>query len=523
MNFSGTYGNYLKQNAKDFQEDTNIQMKSMVIQSCDHYMHYSCLMGFVKSGKNLEQRPEMVHKLCPLCKTPVTYLLPPTNCLQDLTEEEIRKTPIVTSILEIILEQYEKVGVKAEMQWCALVELLASIACYKIRSSELNDFEDLSENSWEVIISLLHIIKSVAKPKGVSPKKTIEGLMTMMREGRELRQQVLEQDYLTHAGYFFLLILNGREMDDFKLSNATGVQIFFLRFHLWQIITKLNLSHNTFIYDKKALGELVQAQKATIKQLAYSWLAKTTYLKLVLFEPGSAEKVQTSLASLNSEGKFDALLELLGLSKNEYLDNFLESIGTISYSSEYVGFDEMIGLVKKNLAVLARNSMKMPAQLQTIFVPKEFEFIHLESDFMEMEKTHYKRKCKSCDTQVKGNILCLFCGEILCYKTNCCRDHGKGEEQIHANSCSGGTGIYLYFWSNEILLVCNDAYCGYPSPYRNKYNVSVNMSKQITFERVELNYAALYELKREYLKNRIYQNIIRIRGEIYCPYCMHSV
>jgi len=515
LNFSGTYGSYIRQNVTDLNDDNNVQMKELVIQSCGHYMHYRCLIGFVKSGKNLEQRPEMMHKLCPTCKTPITYLLPPNNSLQDLTEAEIKAIPIVTNILRIIKEKYENIGIKIELEWDVLINLLASIACYKMRSNELNEFDDLSESSWKLISSLLYIIRAMPRVKGTSPKKNIEYFMTIIREGKDLRQQVLEQDYLLYVTFFYILILDGKEMDDFKLSNATGVQIFFLRFYLWQVIMKLNLSNTVFNFDRKSLNDLIQTNKSTIKLLAYPWLIKTTYLKLALYEPGKAEKLRSFLNNLSIEDKFDTLLELLGFSKDVYLNNYVETISTISYTSVCMDFDELIGLTKRNFGILAKNNIKLSPQLQIIFPTQEFQFTHLLNDFMEMEKIHYKRKCKTCNRQVKNNILCLLCGDILCYRSNCCKQNGRREEQIHADTCSGGTGIYLYFWTNEIVLVSNNASCGYPSPYRNKYNVSVDMSHKITFEKLELNCAALDELKRDYLKGRIYQMIIKIKGDNY--------
>ena len=106
-------------------------------------------------------------------------------------------------------------------------------------------------------------------------------------------------------------------------------------------------------------------------------------------------------------------------------------------------------------ALNVRVTWKLPSMLR---VPKSFD---------QMFQYYHKRKCKKCERVPKDPTVCLMCGTFLCMKETCCRDDVSGlcETVHHANTCGGGTGIFLCINSSTILVIRGKRACIWGSFY----------------------------------------------------------
>lgn len=93
-------------------------------------------------------------------------------------------------------------------------------------------------------------------------------------------------------------------------------------------------------------------------------------------------------------------------------------------------------------------------------------------------------------------VLCLTCGEKLCYMKDCCKNYGKNKNQYeyvyHNRICLNGEGIYLQLFDGEILASLNGNFVPLSiNIYLNKYRESFK-GKNISQE---------YKLDEERMKN----------------------
>lgn len=70
----------------------------------------------------------------------------------------------------------------------------------------------------------------------------------------------------------------------------------------------------------------------------------------------------------------------------------------------------------------------------------------LPKEYAEALASTRGRTCKTCGTTPKNAGLCLVCGEIVCPLGACCIRDGVGECNRHAETCSGGVGVYLFLY-----------------------------------------------------------------------------
>jgi hypothetical protein len=394
--------------------------------------------------------------------------------------EEMRRLAVVTEVLKVIKEKYA-MSDKEVIEWIHFIAILSNIVSYKIRKSELHNFQDFSIEEWEPIHALFLIteaFKSSEESEQYTSETMLEAIVDKVKESNDLAGQ----DLLKYYSYIVGILLQSKELD--KARRANELLIFFLRLHLWQILIKLST-------DLKILptgfSNLIKHQLGTIRELMLVWLLKALYLKVALLEPERIEETKYEITYTNS---LDSVMCLLGFTKEEPIEIFMNT--TIFYESIELTVEELKCLIKEV------SIKELPMQILTISNKRSFNFIELEDDYMELQMAHYKRKCKNCKKQRTWSAVCLLCGEIVCYSNECC----KGEIIHHAKGCSEGIGIFLYFHRNQIILVSGSKSVVYASPYKDKYGVSVDTVKP-TFESIRLNTGILNELKENYLKDRI--------------------
>ncbi len=517
---SGAYSHFLRQNTEPeywplLDPKHRVHAASLVLQPCGHYMHYKCIMTLI-AGEESTAEEELMEMLgiaqaqsmkcrCPLCSAPFTYLLPPSVCLEKIGEAKTHSLPVVTSILRTIGSQFGAVDKRSEVTRPVVVEYLSSMLCYQTRMSDVARRPDQgpSFKLADAFRSLIAIVKAECPPENtatLTSATVVEDLAQGLRTGASA---IMSQDYLQLLAQTMILLRMERRIE--QLNSAV---LRFLQLHLLQVTMKLvysahgsAVSAGKYTVDPKAFEQILVAHSAEIKSLALPWIMKAITIKLVVEGDTNGQTViETVMSALDEATRFDMAVDHLGYTKD------LRSLVVAASEEGVVGADEAISLINREISAY-QSSALIPIQIRILGATKPFSLTQLEEDYMELQKIHYKRRCKHCGLQVKDSAICLLCGEILCVRSECCMYGTRDELWQHAKECSYGTGIFLYFWTNCVILRSGDEATLYSSPYTNQFGESIDISKRITFEPIRLNAGMLNELKKMYVQDRVYHTI----------------
>jgi hypothetical protein len=133
---------------------------------------------------------------------------------------------------------------------------------------------------------------------------------------------------------------------------------------------------------------------------------------------------------------------------------------------------------------------------------QSFNFVSLPSNMLELSMKYYKILCNNCNSTPPYTILCLVCGEKICYMDTCCKNYGKKKntyEYIHHNRiCGGGDGVFLHLYNGEITFALIDNFVSTSvSVYQNKYGEGMGKKNNITDEYI-LNEEILISILNDY-------------------------
>ena len=99
--------------------------------------------------------------------------------------------------------------------------------------------------------------------------------------------------------------------------------------------------------------------------------------------------------------------------------------------------------------------------------PLPFTMAHLPRELDRLLDDCLHRKCPGCNTVPSQPAICLLCGALVCFQTQCCHNAqtGQGECTTHRQSCSGSIGIYLIPKRASLLLLRHESGAFVPPPY----------------------------------------------------------
>lgn len=143
------------------------------------------------------------------------------------------------------------------------------------------------------------------------------------------------------------------------------------------------------------------------------------------------------------------------------------------------------------------NFTKISPFLLLISSNQIFKFIELPTNALDLNTKYGNIPCTNCKKKVQYAILCLVCGEKICYMRNCCNNYGKNKNEFeysyHTKICLNGEAFYLQLFNGEILASLNRQYISIPNSgiYLNKYGESFK-ERKISME---------YLLKEDKLKS----------------------
>lgn len=76
-------------------------------------------------------------------------------------------------------------------------------------------------------------------------------------------------------------------------------------------------------------------------------------------------------------------------------------------------------------------------------LPKQFDLLF---------QRYHKAQCLKCRTAPKETLLCLVCGDVVCFRDSCCMSNSLTEVETHAVDCGAGTGVYLSVQTSTIII-----------------------------------------------------------------------
>ncbi|KAL3678070.1 hypothetical protein R1sor_021026 [Riccia sorocarpa] len=98
-------------------------------------------------------------------------------------------------------------------------------------------------------------------------------------------------------------------------------------------------------------------------------------------------------------------------------------------------------------------------------VPRRPLLATLPEIFQELVLQNLEVACSNCQQLPAEPAVCLVCGNVFCYATECCHFNGMGECYFHADRESAGVGIYLHLKSTQLVLLRGNRWCRAPSLY----------------------------------------------------------
>jgi hypothetical protein len=147
----------------------------------------------------------------------------------------------------------------------------------------------------------------------------------------------------------------------------------------------------------------------------------------------------------------------------------------------------------------------------------KFQFISLNNNLLDLSTKYYKQLCHNCNTNPAYAILCLICGEKICYTESCCKNFGKKKnvyEYIwHNKICGSGDGVYLHIYNGEVTLALLGKFVTTKiGLYQNRFGETVK-GKSISDDYL-LNNDTLSSLLSEY-NNLSYRKYFKVSSADY--------
>ena len=132
-----------------------------------------------------------------------------------------------------------------------------------------------------------------------------------------------------------------------------------------------------------------------------------------------------------------------------------------------------------------RRNGSWPSVWQAFALPQHLGhplLIPLPDLYHDLYMAYRDHKCRACNLVPHRPALCLICGELVCFGSECCSSvgvpgrlpGGADRDKVfecfsHARQYHGGTGIYVVLKSSMVFVIRNMHCCYWGSPYLDAY------------------------------------------------------
>jgi hypothetical protein len=177
---------------------------------------------------------------------------------------------------------------------------------------------------------------------------------------------------------------------------------------------------------------------------------------------------------------------------------------------------ELIGSPDRPMGVEVTSFRLLCSAMLPSFYPEPVRFtslIRLPREYSALTVAYLARQayCSKCQTSPEFPAICLCCGMLVCWQSECCRSNGISELFTHGARCPRGigrsTGIFLTLKTCVVVVLLEDnRHCVWGSLYLDSHNeedrnlargkpLCLNMERFEALERVHKSQSWLLETK----------------------------
>jgi len=433
--------------------DTNlakISKNGLSLTTCGHYMHIECMR---KYKEELEKNNKSL--ACPICKIKANLLIPYINentkiCMQNMNG--------ISEIFKIIMKTFAKNETNVENfgleDFLDIYEILQNSVLYMINSTEIIGIEHILKNQGILLGELILLFKK-ACPSYLLRKlyeKNDELKDTKSIFSCEILKKIIND----------LILKKDLKIEKFKeiiwiLYNQSLIKCAFEHENLKKNVGEINEKN---IFDEILISQ--KEDKEKIEFYIYKFFEKyiLAYAILEKWDLEQCEKLIKIIENEKISTKFEIFGKMLNLNENLY--DIVREISKITINDEnllkeILKYTEEVKQIveKKEKIEDSKNKIinfLIDARISTKIGNLTFNLINLPEDYEQYLIRYNSINCENCGKNVPKKCVCLICGEIICYNSECCKNI---EAVAHAVFCNLGRGVFSSIYQGNLILVSN--------------------------------------------------------------------
>eukprot|EP00347_Sterkiella_histriomuscorum_P006425 403352821 len=549
--------NYAKELQPNFLVQEDFSGGTLI--KCSHYAHSKCLSKYIETQENDEDMRkerkilglgQKTHQ-CPLCKQLSNILLPADdlssvlkgnvqiNILQNKQVSQIY-TELFKFIFKNQSDDYDELD-EDELLTTKSQLLFASVQKFIEHRIQQIDLKGLDE----FINSKIGGLKDYSKLIKIS-KNTQQLIKIMLKKGEQDPENLLqEQTQKLKNGGLINIDISSFLISIISLGYQSLSSDKFNNFLTEQLRIYFNLQKLQSLIRALYLQNLIENQSnglINLQDQIRGLRGKTDFSEIILQNQQLKDNYEDSLTQFTNkisgflllidENQEQVLKESSTFNPQDYIRKLLQTTESQDlYSCELQEgqqFQDMVnvfleGIIDEIQSQVDEKILKIQVPLRFWLMTSKFtfNFIDLAPEFQSMVLQFYKLKCRWCKTQPQSSVVCLLCGEILCFIQSCCYDreglkNKEGELTYHSRVCEGKTSIFLDTQIGLLYLIEKKRSSERPSPYLNKYgeHYSIKNKKYDNFY-LDQKYGGLNQLenyKKMYMDFTLCNQILKDRS-----------
>ncbi|CDW91208.1 zinc finger family protein [Stylonychia lemnae] len=499
---------------------------------CPHFAHLTCLENYQKSQKFdqiMAEENEIVgiNPLttfqCPLCKSLANILFPIENLsnfqggINELMENK-KILKYYKNLIEQIMRNQVSANKNLQIQDIfdpnKSLKAIQQFIEHRLALINLKGYQDFINGKLSGIQeyrTILRVAKNIIRIQQQGAEQIAENNAFIAALDKNLEEiykkldsfKVFDEDITSYCQQALFYTFLQTNQEEFKNS----IENLIIRFlHLIKYQVAIKFIHQNQFESVKNAEEIIQ----WLQEVLQTTENQQNYLD---FEAQSLAPYQNQIT---------AFLQMVDI--NQSISHLNKGIPLISESHRK---NDQFAEANYNLFFEYINSkqqskISLIPQIQLLMTKEyQFNFIYLPEEFQQMILKFYKQMCRWCKTTPKQSVICLLCGELLCFVQDCCMDidnkkDDEGELTFHARQCEGGQGIFLDNQTGVIFLIEKKRNSEKSSIYLNKFgeHYSTKMKK---YDQFKLNdefggRQLLEEYRRMYIDFTICNAIVKDRA-----------
>jgi len=206
-----------------------------------------------------------------------------------------------------------------------------------------------------------------------------------------------------------------------------------------------------------------QAIELKVLEFCLPFLRLASYLSHVMFK--------TPIVRHQDQEEFFNLAINFGLAPDELLKDSRDILPTECLNWPFFEPNSVIRSWCEELQTVLRcNGGKELAILPNIQRWSYPRLVPLPKSYDRLFQFYRKQTCRTCQKIPDHPAVCLVCGALVCFQSNCCASsNGEYECVKHSIDCGCGTGVFLIISSSAILIIRSERVSIWGSVYLDSF------------------------------------------------------